>query len=87
MKTASHVGFLDQQLAALIMWIPAGVILLVFGLALFAAWLGAVTPLAAARRAPGAGAARRRFAPRSNGLRATSDIRRGRSSPARSVPA
>jgi cytochrome c oxidase assembly factor CtaG len=29
----------DQQLAGLIMWIPAGVILLVLGLALFAAWL------------------------------------------------
>jgi len=30
----------DQQLAGLIMWIPAGVIFLVLGLALFAAWLG-----------------------------------------------
>lgn len=29
----------DQQLAGLIMWIPAGVILLVLGLALFSAWL------------------------------------------------
>jgi putative membrane protein len=29
----------DQQLAGLIMWIPAGVILVVLGLALFAAWL------------------------------------------------
>jgi putative membrane protein len=30
----------DQQLAGLLMWIPAGVIFIVFGLALFAAWLG-----------------------------------------------
>jgi cytochrome c oxidase assembly factor CtaG len=30
----------DQQLAGLLMWIPAGVIFLIFGLALFAAWLG-----------------------------------------------
>jgi putative membrane protein len=32
--------FEDQQLAGLIMWIPAGVVLLVVGLALFAAWVG-----------------------------------------------
>src|SRR5437773_2021960 len=31
----------DQQLAGLIMWIPFGVILLILGLGLFAAWLGA----------------------------------------------
>jgi cytochrome c oxidase assembly factor CtaG len=30
----------DQQLAGLIMWIPSGVILMVLGLALFAAWMG-----------------------------------------------
>jgi cytochrome c oxidase assembly factor CtaG len=30
----------DQQLAGLIMWIPAGVVFIVLGLALFAAWLG-----------------------------------------------
>lgn len=30
----------DQQLAGLIMWIPSGVIFIVLGLALFAAWLG-----------------------------------------------
>jgi putative membrane protein len=30
----------DQQLAGLLMWIPAGVTFIVFGLALFAAWLG-----------------------------------------------
>ena len=30
----------DQQLAGLIMWIPAGVIFTLIGLALFAAWLG-----------------------------------------------
>lgn len=30
----------DQQLAGLLMWVPAGVIFIVLGLALFAAWLG-----------------------------------------------
>ena len=30
----------DQQLAGLLMWIPAGTVFIVFGLALFAAWLG-----------------------------------------------
>jgi cytochrome c oxidase assembly factor CtaG len=30
----------DQQVAGLIMWIPSGVVLMVFGLALFSAWLG-----------------------------------------------
>src|SRR5205085_3480997 len=30
----------DQQLAGLLMWIPAGVVFIVFGLALLAAWLG-----------------------------------------------
>jgi putative membrane protein len=32
----------DQQLAGLLMWIPAGTLLLIFGLAIFAAWLGEV---------------------------------------------
>jgi putative membrane protein len=32
----------DQQLAGLLMWIPAGVAFLVFGLAIFAAWLGEI---------------------------------------------
>ncbi|HUP49709.1 MAG TPA: cytochrome c oxidase assembly protein, partial [Thermoanaerobaculia bacterium] len=32
----------DQQLAGLIMWIPAGTILIIVALALFAAWLGAM---------------------------------------------
>jgi putative membrane protein len=36
-----HVDALaDQQLAGLLMWVPAGVIFIVFGLALVAAWLG-----------------------------------------------
>jgi len=36
-----HVDALaDQQLAGLLMWIPAGCIFVVFGLALIAAWLG-----------------------------------------------
>jgi putative membrane protein len=30
----------DQQLAGLIMWIPAGVVFIIVGLALFGAWLG-----------------------------------------------
>jgi putative membrane protein len=30
----------DQQLAGLLMWIPAGLILMIVGLALCAAWLG-----------------------------------------------
>jgi putative membrane protein len=30
----------DQQLAGLIMWVPAGTLFMLFGLALFAAWLG-----------------------------------------------
>ena len=30
----------DQQLAGLIMWIPAGVVFIILGLGLFAAWLG-----------------------------------------------
>ncbi|MGH9457363.1 MAG: cytochrome c oxidase assembly protein [Thermoanaerobaculia bacterium] len=32
----------DQQLAGLIMWVPAGIILIIAGLAFFAAWLGAM---------------------------------------------
>ena len=56
----------DQQLAGLIMWIPAGVVLMIFGLALLSAWLGeserrakrmavvfllcGISPLAAAQR-------------------------------------
>ncbi|HSK75717.1 MAG TPA: cytochrome c oxidase assembly protein [Thermoanaerobaculia bacterium] len=30
----------DQQLAGLIMWVPAGVVFILLGLGLFAAWLG-----------------------------------------------
>jgi cytochrome c oxidase assembly factor CtaG len=30
----------DQQLAGLLMWVPSGVVFIVLGLALFAAWLG-----------------------------------------------
>lgn len=38
---AWHVDALaDQQLAGLLMWVPAGVVFIVLGLALFAAWLG-----------------------------------------------
>lgn len=38
---AAHVNPLDdQQLAGIVMWIPFGVVFLIIGLALFAAWLG-----------------------------------------------
>jgi cytochrome c oxidase assembly factor CtaG len=30
----------DQQLAGLLMWVPSGLVFIVFGLGLFAAWLG-----------------------------------------------
>jgi cytochrome c oxidase assembly factor CtaG len=33
-------ALVDQQLAGLLMWVPAGVIFIVLGLALFAAWMG-----------------------------------------------
>jgi putative membrane protein len=33
-------ALVDQQLAGLLMWIPAGVVLTLFALAIFAAWLG-----------------------------------------------
>ena len=39
--TIWHVDPLgDQQIAGLLMWIPAGVVFIVLGLALFAAWMG-----------------------------------------------
>jgi putative membrane protein len=43
--------YADQQLAGLIMWIPAGLLLAVVGLALFAAWLGESDKKAALGRA------------------------------------
>ena len=49
----------DQQLAGLIMWVPSGVIFIVIGLALLAAWLGesgkrvSLGTVAAARRGTG----------------------------------
>lgn len=40
-RAGHHVDPLaDQQLAGLIMWIPAGAVLMIFGLALLSAWLG-----------------------------------------------
>jgi putative membrane protein len=33
-------ALIDQQLAGLLMWVPSGVIFIVFGLAMMAAWLG-----------------------------------------------
>jgi cytochrome c oxidase assembly factor CtaG len=33
-------ALVDQQLAGLVMWVPSGVIFIVFGLAMMAAWLG-----------------------------------------------
>jgi putative membrane protein len=36
-----HVNAIeDQQLAGLLMWVPSGLVFIIFGLALFAAWLG-----------------------------------------------
>jgi putative membrane protein len=45
----------DQQLAGLLMWVPFGIVFLVVGLALFAAWLGEAERRTALRtpRAPG----------------------------------
>jgi putative membrane protein len=37
-RSADPVG--DQQLAGLVMWVPAGIVLTLTGIALFAAWLG-----------------------------------------------
>jgi putative membrane protein len=51
-RAAGVDPLVDQQLAGLLMWIPAGVILMVLGLGLLAAWLGA-----AERRAARLGAA------------------------------
>jgi cytochrome c oxidase assembly factor CtaG len=45
----------DQQLAGLIMWIPAGVVLTCCGLALFTAWLGASAYRAARRKSVSGG--------------------------------
>jgi putative membrane protein len=42
----------DQQLAGLLMWIPAGVLLMVLGLALLAAWLGEAERRARVRALP-----------------------------------
>jgi putative membrane protein len=39
-RGAGHDPLADQQLAGLLMWIPAGFLLMVVGLALFAAWMG-----------------------------------------------
>lgn len=42
-ETAAHVhtdALADQQLAGLVMWVPSGVLFIVVGLALTAAWLG-----------------------------------------------
>jgi putative membrane protein len=35
----------DQRLAGLLMWVPSGALFILFGLALFAAWLGAAERL------------------------------------------
>ena len=39
-QAAGHDPLADQQLAGLLMWIPAGVLLTIVGIALLAAWLG-----------------------------------------------
>ena len=38
--TSSQDAVADQQIAGLVMWIPAGMVLTMIGIALFAAWLG-----------------------------------------------
>jgi putative membrane protein len=43
----------DQQRAGLVMWIPAGVIMMGVGLAMFAAWLGQASRVAARSPHPG----------------------------------
>jgi putative membrane protein len=39
-RSAGLDALADQQLAGIIMWVPAGIVMMLFGLALFAAWLG-----------------------------------------------
>jgi putative membrane protein len=39
-RSAGVDPLVDQQLAGLIMWIPAGLVMMIFGLALLSAWLG-----------------------------------------------
>jgi cytochrome c oxidase assembly factor CtaG len=39
-RAGASEALADQQLAGVIMWVPAGVVMMLFGLALFAAWLG-----------------------------------------------
>jgi putative membrane protein len=46
----------DQQLAGLLMWIPFGIVFLVVGLALVAAWLGEAERRVALTRSAGLGA-------------------------------
>ena len=74
-RAAGHDPLADQTLAGLLMWIPAGVILTVLGLALLAAWLGE-----AERRArsipPGAGAPREALPVPSHRPRSTASPRR-----------
>jgi putative membrane protein len=45
----------DQQLAGLIMWVPAGLVLTMLGIALFVAWLGEAERRARQAEAPAAG--------------------------------
>ena len=45
----------DQQLAGLIMWMPAGVLFLLIGLGLIAAWMGVAERRAADTSDPAAG--------------------------------
>ena len=39
-SVSNEAALADQQLAGLVMWIPAGMLLTLVGIALFAAWLG-----------------------------------------------
>jgi putative membrane protein len=39
-RAGNHDPLADQQLGGLIMWVPAGIVMMLFALAMFAAWLG-----------------------------------------------
>jgi putative membrane protein len=57
-EQAGGEALLDQELAGLLMWVPAGALTAALGVALFAAWLGALERRAASRTAAGQSALR-----------------------------
>jgi cytochrome c oxidase assembly factor CtaG len=53
LKPSSLLGvdpLADQRIAGLIMWVPAGLVLTLLGIALFAAWLGEAESRGASQR-------------------------------------